>query len=78
MSDWQPIETAPKGKNVLLFGEGWDEPCLGHWSNVYETWLVLDEELVKYVCREMSNDGFEHCFELESTPTHWMPVPKAP
>ena len=67
MTEWQPIETAPKdGKNILIsndrgmfvaaFDADWD---LDGW------WLV--------------SDGKDHERPLRGNdPTHWMPLPKPP
>ena len=68
MSEWQPIETAPKnGESVLLYyGQ---EYCImeggcfkrerGYRKNVYYQWVAAID---------MGELG----------PTHWMPLPKPP
>ncbi|WP_457091067.1 DUF551 domain-containing protein [Microvirga sp. P5_D2] len=61
-SCWQPIETAPKGKDTVL---GWgtyrdSKRCVIAFMN-YSDWL---------------DDWFSHCLPFE--PTHWMPLPPAP
>lgn len=68
MSEWQPIETAPKeGRMVLAKYVGHhDHPTtlwwltLGQWSWKYGNW----------------NDGIEPCGLAD--PTHWMPLPEPP
>jgi hypothetical protein len=65
MSEWRDIETAPKDKNILLFGrywheeQGWfNEPIIGRWRDerweaVWRSWFAV-------------------------RPTHWMPLPNIP
>ena len=60
---WQHMDTAPKGKNVLLYDEEEDEPCvvgrLGSNADGDECWVnVIDQ------------------FWL--MPTAWMPLPTDP
>ncbi|MBB3997206.1 hypothetical protein GGR04_001027 [Aureimonas pseudogalii] len=66
MSDWQPIETAPKdGSTILLARFMADEVQVstGSW-NLYP---VLGED---------GFNGFNGY--LDRAPTHWMPVPERP
>ena len=73
MTNWQPIETAPKdGEQIVLAKYGWVYPqtggkkfvlwwlCDGHWSSRFENW----------------NDGIEP--SGLAGPTHWMPLPEPP
>ena len=71
MSEWQPIETAPKGELILLHGTqdkhemvnmggpvtfaGYWDACDGAWCSVGSTW---------------SGPFY--------TPTHWMRLPSPP
>ncbi len=63
MSEWQPIETAPRdGTEVLTFGK--------HGTSV----LFWDDEYAAEKCwREKSA-----WLALRDEPTHWMPLPPAP
>jgi hypothetical protein len=70
MSDWQPIETAPRdGTRILAFGGGLGEvsdvvsynDSVGCWNAPSDT---LDD-------RDDEPDGYNR-------PTHWMPLPEAP
>lgn len=63
MTDWQPIDTAPKdGTPILVWNAGyvavmcWWERCWEYANGIQRYWPRADE-------RE---------------PTHWMPLPDAP
>ena len=68
MSDWQPIETAPIGKEILATGDpDWPRRvAIGFFykdkdgKRLHFKWNVDD-----------SNDMF-------GTPIHWMPLPEPP
>ena len=63
MSEWQPIETAPKdGSPVLVLGSGWNDPVptVAVW-NEYEEWAEFT--------------GGE---TIWPAPNHWMPLPEPP
>ncbi len=67
MSEWQPIESAPKdGRQMLLFVP-WKlnlpDIEVGAWSMYAHSWLIPD--------RQCGGD-------VECEPTHWMPIPDAP
>ena len=66
MSEWQSIETAPSGTEILLFGHSLGDPkdetiCVGYWSEFDGCWndTILGDVL-----------------NLEFT--HWMPLPEPP
>ena len=75
MSEWQPIETAPKdGTSILVyFGTigvrqvAWTEPSYADW----EIWCVDDNKHGPYALRGYSDEG-------PRAPTHWMPLPPLP
>jgi hypothetical protein len=70
MSDWQPIETAPKMKMVLLWAAtdidaygsitNWKMET-GYWSEFYNSW-AWPQRIASY----------------DVPPTHWMPLPDPP
>jgi hypothetical protein len=77
MSEWQPIETAPRdGTRLFLWDSHLDLAISGMWHveptidnpvQGYEpgwAWWVSDRDYV------MWDDG--------TSPTHWMPLPKPP
>lgn len=68
MSDWQPIETAPKdGRQFLMVRFGWEaQPT---YNVVY-----FDEEHPNYPWAIQDSDTAYH----PDFPTHWMPLPEPP
>lgn len=62
MSDWQPIETAPKD-GTLIIG------CLAPWDYV---------NVVYYTKVDGTLNWFNPCDEVICNPTHWMPLPEPP
>ena len=73
MSDWQPIETAPKNKHLLFFGQQehsqndsvtYKGPMIfsGYWDEMDESWCAR-------------GSTWEGPF---FNPTHWMPLPEPP
>ena len=78
MSEWQPIETAPKDGTPFF---GWEEPQRGNQWPVVIMWSEYDDEGKD----EIGEEGFWlYCEELladvagEAEPTHWMPLPNPP
>ena len=71
MSEWQPIETAPKdGTTIDIWVPGHDRVSAFFWPEK-EIW-VYDEE---YISRAFFPDK-PPFFPI--TPTHWMPYPGKP
>ncbi len=65
MADWQPIETAPKGRIVIVGSFlGWMEFCYqtDHGAGFLDTWRFA-----------FTNRG-----EQAPWPTHWMEPPATP
>lgn len=65
MSEWQPIETAPKGGPLLLWVDTDDggEPMV-LYRNADGDWLYDGEPT--------------YCASFYLNPTHWMPLPPPP
>ena len=62
MSEWQPIETAPKdGRESLC----WTKEC----GQVVLYWDDFNHDEPRW------SNGFD---DDQITPTHWMPLPKPP
>jgi hypothetical protein len=70
MSEWQPIDTAPKdGSNVLVCIAG----LTGSQGEAF--WYQGDE----YASGWITWDGANHTRTFYTTPpTHWMPLPEPP
>ena len=66
MSDWQPIETAPKDiELILLYQDGYGVRA-GYWDDVTSDvpcWFAAETQLIT---------------AGKFRPTHWMPLPAAP
>lgn len=91
MSEWQPIETAPKGVDILLFckGEyGARYRCIGRFIERYteessEEHAEYSEEDDNYFTPEgwyenQFNWGDYASIFISDTPTHWMSLPEPP
>lgn len=62
MSEWHPIETAPRdGTHILLWAPAWDAPSTG-WTYANDLW----------------QDCPKGHHLPGRTPTHWMPLPFPP
>lgn len=74
ITQWQPIETAPKdGTEVLLFEIVSDDvgrPKPYTYSGNYDQGRLEKYYKTKWRCLEY--DAFDRC------PTYWMPLPKPP
>lgn len=68
MAEWQPIETAPRDRDILVFCLD-DEPqvVVAYWFEVPEWagWMYADDAL-----SGLQPEGCE--------PTHWQPLPEPP
>ncbi len=71
MSNWQPIETAPKdGSKVdlwVIFENGGHRVTDAYWTgNDRRGWML-------------GSDGYtQHQYTTRPVVTHWMPIPEAP
>lgn len=81
MSEWQPIETAPRGRKVIA---GYFNP-LGNWRSVMARFYAertlpasddSDDEFAPPGWYEESETHDEILRMAE--PSHWMPLPKPP
>lgn len=83
MSDWQPIETIPKGDGcegplVLVWLPGDGYPWVARWVQGYGK-----EEICSTYSECMGswtvslNEG-SPSYRAQFSPTHWMPLPEPP
>lgn len=78
MSDWQPIETAPRDRTrVLLYGPyQWEDYQSDQRVGVVVGYFDAEDEVYGGSDRwvlESTNPYTDYC-----QPTHWMPLPLAP
>ena len=72
MSNWQPIETAPKDGSVVLLGNphgAW----AGKYLDRYQSGFVPPNPWASMM---LNTRHLPHLASL--TPTHWMPLPEPP
>lgn len=83
MTEWQPIETAPKDGTEIVLCRG-DRVSCGRWFDaVYpKEPIIVDGE---YYGMEETGEVIDACwmsidggFSEEDPPTHWMPLPEPP
>ena len=73
MTEWQPIETAPKdGTEILLWGPYCERPSPakwydGKWCAYWDGFRVIESE-----------GDFGTDYREFDVPTHWMPLPDPP
>ena len=73
MSEWQPIETAPKdGKAILLYSDKWPRCAAGFWT----------DDRFSARPKPLWVSDFERLYGLRwqrlTQPTHWQPLPLPP
>lgn len=78
---WQPIETAPKGKKLLVAYQN----ALGRWRRVCARYYEVETLDSADAERDWAEPGwYEECeaqetiYPVEHEPTHWMPLPDLP
>jgi hypothetical protein len=64
MSNWQPIETAPKDGSYILA-----TPCFGTSTQIYQIYFDNRKKVNKWKYGRLN---------LTANPTHWMPLPPPP
>ena len=72
--EWQPIETAPKDKRILLY-----RPTASEWWRVMGGHYDSDEYLkTPKPYWGSDNFGIAKAAQRQNPPTHWMPLPESP
>ena len=73
MSEWQPIESAPRdGTHILLWERYNDYPCVGYFSHRRNMWFADTEHY------DTSGDATVTDTLWQSHISHWMPLPPPP
>lgn len=78
MTEWQPIETAPKDGKHVLFGGRWkpfDISKGGQWEAQIFSWSTVFSDGTGY---EWIGAGFGKLSGWNVDWTHWMPLPAPP
>ena len=83
MSDWKPIETAPKDGRTLRLGYFNSHK---KWRTMRGQWFSQDVINEEWEEPDMADEGwYETCVENDdmpncwwTNPTHWMPLPTPP
>lgn len=83
MSEWQPIEIAPKDGRTLLLGylnsHGKWRTLRGQWMSeeyINETWDEPEYGDPGWYETVVESDDIPNCWI--ANPTHWMPMPTPP
>jgi len=72
MSEWQPIETAPKdGEPILVWAPNWG----AHGGHVVARWWVRSSG---WIVDEWDRDPPGYVDATTLDPAHWMPLPAPP
>jgi hypothetical protein len=73
MSEWMPIETAPRdGNSVVTFHKDWTSPLSMWWSGTGGKWMPECADL------ESSGDGVVRLVRGTPQPSHWLQVDPLP
>lgn len=89
LTDWKPIETAPKdGTRILAYFPGNDDPelffkpmiAVASWRELSPTvnWELVDEDQELWRRSITTPAFFESDDSMVQNPTHWMPLPNPP
>ena len=71
---WQPMDTAPKGHEVLL-DVGWPYAVVGAWNEFEESWIYAELE-INTSAGAFSDPSFSNeCAETIEV-KGWMPLPE--
>ena len=78
MSDWQPIETAPKDGTKILVGRDGHQTTTGVW--VEDKGRTLVPDLNEPYWEKFDHSWWDVVFSEDEwfSPTHWMPLPEPP
>lgn len=69
--EWQPIETAPKSGDLLVYCRDTKEQFVAFWSKSIET-----DDVAWTYARFRDEEGMVN--SVICRPSHWMPLPEPP
>lgn len=79
MSEWQPIETAPKDGTEVLIGGGFFDWDGSYGEDVPHTGVTIASWQYRHGAKQWRGNacgGYDEYYWYN--PTHWMPLPKSP
>jgi hypothetical protein len=74
VNEWQPIETAPKDRRVLVFVPG----ERSNWTGVFTAWAYTYGWITGQEYEPGDDETADGTVSLKLDPTHWMPLPRDP
>jgi hypothetical protein len=73
MSEWKPIDTAPRDKEILIFVQN------DYGGNIFMARWDKDESAIRPKPRwTSSSPAYKAITAINGPPTHWMPLPPPP
>ena len=81
MSEWQPIETAPRDGTWILATRKGEEFFKCRWMTAYTLAEEYGGSACDYIQACWDDGDIQTCWDdgdNEATPTHWMPLPDPP
>lgn len=73
ISQWQPIETAPRSGSVIVWDESLAMPRVAFYATSFE-----DGDHAWVYARQIGDGDKPPLAFIVVTPTHWMPIPEPP
>lgn len=78
MSEWQPIETAPKDGRFILLWDANSSFTVGAQDRICATGAWIIDPYHGSGAWQVGRDDDEYAPSRFDSPSHWMPLPEAP
>ena len=85
MSEWQPIETAPKNRLILAWMEGYERHGDMEWKWRRSGFALMAihydgpaKHLLDAAIKRIVSPDPDMVSDIELAPSHWMPLPDPP
>ena len=78
MTDWQPIETAPRDGTPILVWARWDWAAMGDPSDEPAWRVAVWGGASWHECEAFCSVTDNPYWDLAVEPTHWAPLPAVP